>query len=169
MILVVDDNPILISWLRDVIEESGYYYDYAPDAVSSLFKASRIYYAMALIDIRLHKGINGIELAKQIKTLPEPYCEVPMVVMTGSDYRLTDEDPFVDILHKPFLPRDLEAMIQRVARPPIKDLHLATAAMSETGESRETPTSQTAQEVAEDPEVIPQNPKGDGDSSKGDK
>lgn len=155
MILVVDDNPSITTWLKEVIEQEGYYYDSAVDAVSALFKASRIYYAMALVDIKLPGGVDGDELAKQIKSLPEPYCGVPMVVMTGGTYRKTPDDPFADILRKPFLPRDLEAMILKVARPPIKDLHTARQAMDDP---KVIPTGEVAQQVSEDPEVIPTNP-----------
>lgn len=127
MILIVDDSPEIIAWLREVVESAGYYYDCAIDARSALYKVSRVYYAMAVVDIIL-PDTRGDELARQIKALSEPHCMTPLVAMTGGTFEDEPDTPlFAEVLHKPFLPRDLRGAIQRCARPPIPDLHLRGA------------------------------------------
>jgi CheY-like chemotaxis protein len=121
MILIVDDMLEIIEWLVVTVSESGYYADYATDGHAALYKLGHIPYALALIDIRL-SGMDGNELARRVKEMPEPFCSVPLVAMTGS--RLTaDKDLFVAVLQKPFFPTDLRAVITSHARPPIGELH----------------------------------------------
>jgi CheY-like chemotaxis protein len=121
MILIVDDMPEIVEWLVEAVRDEGYYADYSIDGLTALYKMRSVYYAMALIDIRL-TGIDGNTLASRVKLLPEPFCHTPLVGMTGS--RLTaDDNLFVAVLKKPFLPRDLRDVIARHARSPIQDLH----------------------------------------------
>lgn len=121
MILIVDDMPEIVKWLVEAVREEGYYADYSTDGISAIYKMGRVYYSMALIDIRL-AGIDGNELARRVKEMPEPFCSVPLVAMTGS--RLTaDETLFAAVLQKPFLPRDLRDVISKHARSPIQELH----------------------------------------------
>lgn len=124
MILVVDDSAEIIDWLREVVEGAGYYFDSARDANSAIYKISRIYYAMALIDIILPGSEHGDDLARRVKSLPSPYCETPLVAMTGGLYQDGASELFIEMLRKPFLPKDLREVILRCARPPIPDLHL---------------------------------------------
>lgn len=132
MILVVDDSTPIQDWLRDVIQDAGYYFDAALDGPSALYKISRIYYSLCIIDIVLPGPFSGDELARKVKTLPEPFCSTPLIAITGRNVPPDAKSLFVDNLQKPFLPRDLREMIARCAKPPIKDLHL-TQADSGTG------------------------------------
>lgn len=122
MILIVDDAKEIIDWLVEVIITEGYYADYALDSIPAIFKLRRIPYAMALIDIRL-PTLDGNEVARRVKEMPEPYCNIPLVAMTGS--RLTaNENLFNATIEKPFRPSDLRELIHQNARPPIEDLHV---------------------------------------------
>lgn len=133
MILVVEDSTLITDWMREVIQNAGYYFDSAVDGPSALFKMQRIYYPLALIDIVLPPAIpgdgaspmSGDELARQIKTLPEPYSSTPLIGITGGEFREENRPLFVDVLQKPFLPNQLLEMIRQHARPPIQDLHRA--------------------------------------------
>jgi CheY-like chemotaxis protein len=123
MILIIDDTFEIIEWLAEVMREAGYHADHSIDGLSALYKMGRVYYSMALVDIRI-PGIDGNELARRVKMLPSPFCDIPLVAMTGS--RLTaDKDLFVAILQKPFFPKNLRDIITNYARPPIKELHIS--------------------------------------------
>ena len=121
MILIVDDVPEIVEWLMETVRDAGYFADYSMDSASALYKLQRIHYSMALIDIRL-VGLDGNDLARKVKMMPDPFCDVPLVAMTGS--RMTaDESLFVSALQKPFFPNDLREVITKYARPPIEALH----------------------------------------------
>lgn len=126
MILVVEDNELIIEWMRDEIQKAGYYFDEAADANAALYKINRLEYALILIDIGL-PDMHGDELAKLVKDLPEPICATPMVAMTGGTYaEPVGAEVFAAVLRKPFLPGDLREAIGRYARPPVPDLHRST-------------------------------------------
>lgn len=122
MILVIDDSAEILTWLRDVIQAAGYYFDEANNGTLALYKLERIYYSLVLVDIVL-PDFNGTDLATKIKALPEPFCHTPLVAMTGGGSVDDDAGIFRAVLRKPFLPRDLRDTIACCARPPIKDLH----------------------------------------------
>ena len=123
MILVVDDNQDIVDWLREVVEGAGYYFDCATDSRMALYKMERIHYSMALIDLMMPRSLDGIELARRVKALPQPYCDIPLVAVTGGLVGSVDPALFVELLRKPFLPVDLLDIIKRCARPPIDILH----------------------------------------------
>lgn len=131
MILVVDDSEIIVDWLRIVIQGAGYYYDAASDATIALYKAERLSYALMLIDIGL-PDYPGDVLAERIKQIPGPYGTIPMVAITGGEPLPPERRQFfLDVMHKPFLPHQLREAIQKYARPPVKDLHMARAAAAD--------------------------------------
>jgi CheY-like chemotaxis protein len=122
MILVVDDVPEIVEWLSEAIRERGYYADFAIDAISAVYKMERIYYALAFVDINLAGGGNGNDLARRVRSLPEPFCLTPLIAMSGSNM-VVDSELFCDVVQKPFLARDLWPLIDKYARPPIPDIH----------------------------------------------
>lgn len=116
MILIVDDTQGIIEWVADVIREAGYPVDCAMDAQAAVDKLATCSYAMALIDIRLRGNITGNDVARTVRALPTPFCDVPLIAMTGSRLDAND-DLFTAVLTKPFLPRDLRDAIAMYARP----------------------------------------------------
>jgi CheY-like chemotaxis protein len=126
MILIVDDTVEIVEWLVKTVADAGYYADYATAGLPALYKMQRIPYAMALLDINLH-GVDGVEVARRVKAMPEPFGSIPLVAMTGAVEPPTDEN-FCTTLLKPFRPRDLRDVIARCARPPLDDLHIRRVA-----------------------------------------
>lgn len=127
MIIVIDDMPEIAEWLTKVIQDAGYYADFALEAEAALYKMSKIYYSMAMVDMRLPGKLQGEDIAEHVKTFPEPFCLTPMVAMTGAG-EVSRPELFVSILQKPFLPRQVREAIELYARPPIADLHAAREA-----------------------------------------
>ena len=123
MILVVDDTKEIVDWLVETVQSAGYYCDFAMDSNVALYKMERIYYAMALIDIILPHGMNGIELARRVRDLPEPFCHIPLVGMTGGSIE-PEGGVFAAVLRKPVLPKDVREVIASYAAPPIQELRM---------------------------------------------
>jgi CheY-like chemotaxis protein len=121
LILVVDDSVDIVDWMKMVIEEAGYYFDSARDGFVASTKLGTTQYALVLIDISLPGGISGYDLAEVVRALPGPASETPLVAITGGFFDDSRKTLFSALLKKPFLPRELRAVITQFARPPSRD------------------------------------------------
>ncbi len=69
-----------------------------------------ILYSLVLMDISLGKGISGVELLKNLRTIPS-YKNVPVIAVTAhamvGDKEKFLESGFDDYLSKPFAKKDL--------------------------------------------------------------
>jgi two-component system NtrC family response regulator len=78
-ILVVDDDENIRKVLTTILEEEGYKVDSAETAKEAIEKTKKIFYNMALIDIRL-PDMEGIELLTRIRdTVPK----MRKIIITG--------------------------------------------------------------------------------------
>ena len=108
-ILVVDDDyatrKIVELFLKGEIDlESASNGD---EAINLLSKKS---FALILMDISLGKGVSGIELLKEVRTIPA-YKTVPVIAVTAHAM-VGDKEKFLvsgfnDYLSKPFAKKDL--------------------------------------------------------------
>ena len=108
-VLVVDDDlatrKIVELFLRGEIEiESASNSNEASDLLSNDI------YSLVLMDISLGKGISGVELLKNLRTLPK-YKNVPVIAVTAHAM-VGDKEKFIssgfdDYLSKPFSKNDL--------------------------------------------------------------
>ena len=65
-ILIVDDDPLLLQFLKEVIGHAGYETDTAASGEEALDKIARQEPDMALLDITM-PGMSGLELARHLK------------------------------------------------------------------------------------------------------
>jgi DNA-binding response OmpR family regulator len=112
-ILVVDDDPDIVSSSRSALESAGYDVWSAESAESAMkCLVERGVPHLAIIDINM-PGADGISLSRQIKAR----CDLPIVMMTAeTDARavVTAIDEFAeDYITKPV---ELEVMVARVGR-----------------------------------------------------
>jgi CheY-like chemotaxis protein len=108
-VLVVDDDiatrKIVELFLRDEIEiESASNSKDATDLINNKV------YSIVLMDISLGKGISGVDLLKNLRTLPQ-YNNVPVIAVTAHAM-VGDKEKFLssgfdDYLSKPFGKNDL--------------------------------------------------------------
>lgn len=112
MVLVVDDNQGLLSWLEQELKASGV----KPAIAASLEEANKILAKqkpdIALVDVMLPDG-NGVHLAVHLrKTCPK----LPVIVMSGMVLQAEEaaicQSYNFQTLYKPFLAQDVRNMLQ---------------------------------------------------------
>jgi len=108
-VLVVDDDlatrKIVELFLRGEIE-----IDSASSSKEALDKINSQIYSLVLMDISLGKGISGIEIMRNLRTLPG-YKNIPVIAVTAHAM-VGDKEKFLDFgfddyLSKPFAKKDL--------------------------------------------------------------
>lgn len=110
-ILLVDDDPEIMDWLKLDLELSGFYVDFAVDGAEGLQKALKNEYSLILLDVMMPK-MNGYEVCQNIRKSSK---ETPVILLTAKG---TLEDKVVgfncgadDYLVKPF---DIQELLVRI-------------------------------------------------------
>jgi putative two-component system response regulator len=115
MILVVDDEPDIQKVIAATLDMMGHDYSIASNGEEALNKIRRKRYDLVILDIMMPE-VNGYEVLEQLRATPSR-AETPVIVVTAkhdpSGVRREVEQGVVDHLAKPFLPSELEAMIER--------------------------------------------------------
>jgi DNA-binding response OmpR family regulator len=115
-ILIVEDEPNMVSGLRDNFEFEGYTVITAPDGVTGLERALRESPDLVLLDVMMPR-MSGLDVCKQLKA-KRP--SVPVIMLTA---RGQEVDKVVglelgadDYVTKPFSIRELLARVKAVLR-----------------------------------------------------
>lgn len=115
-ILVVDDEPSIVTLLQYNLEQAGYAVDIATDGATALAKIQATAYFCVLLDLMLPK-LDGLEVTKQARQLGN---KVPIIIVTAKgaefDRVFGLEIGADDYVTKPFSPREILARIKAVTR-----------------------------------------------------
>ncbi len=117
--LVVDDNDDILEMLAMLLRRENYDVETASSAFEAIekFKSDELF-CVVLSDIGM-PGMNGYELARQLRALPQCKHTV-MIAVTGlsvyGDRKRALEAGFDDLCLKPFGPHSLLATIERLRR-----------------------------------------------------
>jgi len=111
-VLVVDDDPSIVDFLENALEDAGYLVLAAVGA-ESLGVAHETQPDVILLDINM-PGMNGVEVSQRLRANPMT-ADIPIVVMSAQDRLRTTGAlmPVNDRLPKPF---DLARLYEVVAR-----------------------------------------------------
>src|SRR5579883_3328877 len=81
-ILIVDDNPLLLEFMQDALQELG---DFtvvtATNGIDGLEQFYQIHPACAIIDVKM-PGLNGYQLVRALRGDPET-ASMPLVLLTA--------------------------------------------------------------------------------------
>jgi CheY-like chemotaxis protein len=87
-ILAAEDNPVNQAVIKLVLQRLGCDVDIAADGMAALSRVQETSYDAVLMDIQM-PGVDGLEAARRIRSLPEPRSRTPIVGLTAS---ATDQD-----------------------------------------------------------------------------
>jgi DNA-binding response OmpR family regulator len=114
-LLVIDDDKILCSLLKQYLEPDGFEIDTVHNGVSGLNMAVSGTYSFVILDVML-PGIGGFEVLRRIRAT----STVPVLMLsakgTETDRILGLEAGADDYLPKPFNPHELNARIRAILR-----------------------------------------------------
>ncbi len=81
-ILIVDDNPINRSFLRQVLEREQAHTEETATGEQALEQCRQQRFDLILLDIRM-PGIGGLEVAKHLRNKPGPNQRTPIIILTA--------------------------------------------------------------------------------------
>jgi len=114
-LLVIEDDPALLSSLAATLREEDYAVDTAPDGLDGLTKAQEGVYDAILLDLMLPK-LDGWQVIERLR----PSCRTPVLMLTARDTvpdRVKGLDRGADdYLTKPFDTDELLARIRALIR-----------------------------------------------------
>jgi len=114
-ILVVDDEPKIVTVVRDYLEHAGFAVITASDGPGAIRSASTGHPDLIVLDLGL-PGMDGIDVARSLRR----DTVVPIIMLTA---RTDESDKLVglelgadDYMTKPFSPKELVARVRAVLR-----------------------------------------------------
>ena len=126
-LLIVDDEPGILSLLKEGLEEASYSVDIASDGKSGLNLALSNTYNLIILDWMI-PGISGIEVCRQIRKAGNM---VPIIFLTAKktldDLVFGFESGANDYIKKPFEFEELLARIKAQLKNNLNDDHILRA------------------------------------------
>jgi DNA-binding response OmpR family regulator len=115
-LLIVEDNPDLLSNITTYLEREGYICETAQDYETGLDKVISYTYDVVLIDIMIPKG-DGLQLLRELKSIDSKTCTIIISAKNSLDDKIKGLDLGADdYLTKPFHLSELHARIKAVNR-----------------------------------------------------
>lgn len=115
-ILVVDDEPAIVTLLTYNLENANYEVQVATDGPSAFKKATERNFDFIILDLML-PGYDGIEVTKKLR---QEKIKTPIIILTAKDDELNKiiglEIGADDYMTKPFSPREVVARIKAILR-----------------------------------------------------
>jgi CheY-like chemotaxis protein len=117
-VLVVDDEPEIVSLLRDILERAGHQVDEAEHGLEALARADATTYDAIFCDLRM-PGLDGPGLRKRL-VAEHPVYRERMIFVTGDlldGGRAVAELDGCPIIEKPFYARTILAELAQLEKP----------------------------------------------------
>jgi CheY-like chemotaxis protein len=122
-ILVVDDDPDFVEYMRTVLESSDYRVVSAGNSEQGMLALTREKPDLVVLDVIMSSVLDGLSMSQRMAEDPE-LKHVPVVMVTSianTDYLAlfpTDESIHIDaFLTKPIAPAELLRQVDRLVAP----------------------------------------------------
>jgi len=90
-VLVAEDEELTREIVVHILSQEGYLVDHVRNGQEALAAVIRGQYELLLMDVNM-PGLNGIEAARTIRSLPNQKARVPIVSMTANAFQLYAEE-----------------------------------------------------------------------------
>ena len=124
LVLIIDDDQRLAAMVETYLAQNGLRVDHAETAQAGLDKlaqASQGSYSALILDLML-PDIDGLEVCRRLRAMPQPLRSLPVLMLTAKGDPLERviglELGADDYLPKPFEPRELLARLRALLRRP---------------------------------------------------
>lgn len=115
-ILVVDDEPSILTLVKFNLEKSGFHITTASDGRKAVEVCTQESFDLIVLDIMLPE-LDGIEVLKELR---KNQIDTPVILLTAKDEELDKiiglELGADDYMTKPFSPRELTARVKAILR-----------------------------------------------------
>ncbi|MBI5165000.1 MAG: response regulator [Magnetospirillum sp.] len=108
-VLVVDDDPMVLSGLTMLLESWGFAVLAAEDLDGSMDSLGRGRPDLMVADLRLKGGASGLEVVERVRG--HLHAEVPAIILTGAEASWRDQRPDLTVLIKPVQPAQLRRLL----------------------------------------------------------
>jgi len=114
-VLVVEDEALICSFIEDALSDGGFEACsvHSGEAAMSTFWDGRKQCRALLTDVSLGAGINGWELARQIREITPGFPVVYMTSASEPDWKSQGVDGSL-LIEKPFAPAKLAAALSQL-------------------------------------------------------
>lgn len=114
-ILIIDDEPVILEYLKMILTKLGYDVHTACDGISACNEANNQEIKLIISDLNMPGELSGMNLVRKLRSL-RPDC--PVIILTGyptSDrFKETSEIGVIEFLTKPFEIPFLATILKRM-------------------------------------------------------
>jgi CheY-like chemotaxis protein len=104
-VLVVDDDPAVLTLVSDALEAAGYRVTTAKDASEEEVQAQGLKVGLIITDINMPGAGTGVDAVKKLRTLAWLSPQLPVIFMTGMPLedalKMIPPDPKIRLIGKP--------------------------------------------------------------------
>lgn len=114
-VLVVDDEALICSFIEDALSDGGFEACsvHSGEVAMSTFRDGREQCRALVTDVNLGDGINGWELARQVREITPGFPVVYMTSASAPDWKSQGVDGSL-LIEKPFPPAQLAAAVSQL-------------------------------------------------------
>jgi CheY-like chemotaxis protein len=116
-ILVVEDDPINMMLISEVLKKMGYNVEKAENGRQAIDMIEKIEPVLIFMDVNMPE-MDGFSTTKLIRQLPEPFGSTPIVALTADamqgDKEKCIEAGMNDYISKPFRLEEIEAVLKKM-------------------------------------------------------